>query len=44
MTVSLKIRLLTITTLHEILADDIVEEVLEVFRSQAALQDTVATV
>jgi hypothetical protein len=44
MTVSLKIRLLTITTLLEILADDIVEEVLEVFRYQAAFQDTVATV
>jgi hypothetical protein len=43
MTVSLKIRLLSITTL-KILADDIVEEVLEVFKSQAALQDTVATV
>ena len=44
MTVSLKIRLLTITTLLEVLADNIVEEVLEVFRGQAALQDTVATV
>jgi hypothetical protein len=44
MIVSLKIRLLTIATLLEILADDKVEEVLEVFKSQAALQDTVATV